>query len=217
MGKDYSYILFDLDGTLTDSGPGIKNGFKYTLERFGIEIPPDDQLGKFVGPPLSESFGNILGFSKEDTVKAISVYREYYFDKGVYENEVYPGIRELLEKICASGKKLILATSKAEHGTNIVLDHFDLRKYFSFVSCSTENGRITKTDVIRYAIERCRIEDLSRAVMIGDRKYDIESAKETGLESIGVLYGYGSREELENAGATYIASVPEDILRILGL
>ena len=217
MKKDYTYILFDLDGTLTDSGPGIKNGFKYTFERFGMEIPSDDQLGKFVGPPLSESFGKIIGLNEEDTKKAISIYREYYFDKGVYENEVYPGIRELLEKLNAAGKKLIIATSKAEHGTNIVLDHFDLRKNFSFVSSSTENGRVTKTDVIRYAIEQCHIDDLSSAVMIGDRKYDIESAKETGLDSIGVLYGYGDREEHMKAGATYIAETPEKIAEILGL
>ena len=217
MKKDYTYILFDLDGTLTDSGPGIKNGFRYTLERFGREILSDEQLGQFVGPPLNESFGKILGFSEEETVKAISVYREYYFDKGVYENEVYPGIRELLERINAAGKKLIIATSKAEHGANIVLDHFDLRKYFSFVSCATETGRITKTDVIRYAIEQCHIDDLSKAVMIGDRKYDIGSATETGLDSIGVLYGYGDRDEHEKAGATYIAETPEEIARILGI
>ena len=210
--KNYSYILFDLDGTLTDSGPGIINSFELTLKRLGITVEDKDQLRKFVGPPLEESFGKTLGLSPDETNRAIEIYREYYFDKGVYDNTVYPGIPELLQSLSEQGKKLAIATSKGIEGTNIVLKHFALDKYFDVVATADHENRKTKIDVMKYAIDQCKISDLSEVVMIGDRHYDINAAKSLGADSIGVLYGYGDRNELEKAGATFIATCPQDIL-----
>ena len=214
MGK-YEYILFDLDGTLTDSGPGIMNGFAYAVEKMGGQVEDKSHFKRFVGPPLTVSFG-ILGYSGEDIDKAITIYREYYNNMGgCFENEVYPGIEDILTKLRAAGKKLIVATSKNAHGTKVVLEHFGLDKYFDFVSASNDTDRQRKIDVIRYALEQNGITDLKSAIMVGDRRYDIEASAEVGLDSIGVLYGYGSREELTNAGATYIAETTEDIGKLI--
>ena len=210
----YDYILFDLDGTLTDSGPGIMNGFEYALGKMGIEIPDRSSLRKFVGPPLGDSFEKTLGFSPEDAAKGIAFYREYYADKGVYENDVYPGVFELLDKLKASGKKMIVATTKAELMANVVMDHFGLRKYFDLMVASNNTDRKNKIDVLKYAIENGGV-DVEKAVMIGDRFYDVTGASHFGIDSVGVLYGYGSRQELEDAGATYIAETVENLSEIL--
>ena len=210
----YDYILFDLDGTLTDSGPGIMNGFEYALGKMGIDIPDRSSLRKFVGPPLGDSFEKTLGFSPEDAAKGIAFYREYYADKGVYENDVYPGVFELLDKLKASGKKMIVATTKAELMANVVMDHFGLRKYFDLMVASNNTDRKNKIDVLKYAIENGGV-DIEKAVMIGDRFYDVTGASHFGIDSVGVLYGYGSRQELVDAGATYIAETVEDLNGIL--
>ena len=210
----YDYILFDLDGTLTDSGPGIMNGFEYSLGKMGVEYPGRDYLKQFVGPPLGDSFEKTLGFSPEDAAKGIAFYREYYADKGVYENDVYPGVFELLDKLKASGKKMIVATTKAELMANVVMDHFGLRKYFDLMVASNNTDRKNKIDVLKYAIENGGV-DTAKAVMIGDRFYDVTGASHFGIDSVGVLYGYGSRQELEDAGATYIAETVENLSEIL--
>ena len=210
----YDYILFDLDGTLTDSGPGIMKGFEYALGKMGIEVPDRSSLRKFVGPPLGDSFEKTLGFSPEDAAKGIAFYREYYADKGVYENDVYPGVFELLDKLKASGKKMIVATTKAELMANVVMDHFGLRKYFDLMVASNNTDRKNKIDVLKYAIENGGV-DIGKAVMIGDRFYDVTGASHFGIDSVGVLYGYGSRQELEDAGATYIAETVDDLNGIL--
>ena len=210
----YDYILFDLDGTLTDSGPGIMNGFEYSLGKMGVEYPGRDYLKQFVGPPLGDSFEKTLGFSPEDAAKGIAFYREYYADKGVYENDVYPGVFELLDKLKASGKKMIVATTKAELMANVVMDHFGLRKYFDLMVASNNTDRKNKIDVLKYAIENGNV-DTAKAVMIGDRFYDVTGALHFGIDSVGLLYGYGSRQELEDAGATYIAETVENLSEIL--
>ena len=210
----YEHILFDLDGTLTDSGPGIMNGFEYSLEKMGFEYPDRDFLKQFVGPPLSESFEGKLGFSPDDAARGIALYKEYYYDKGVYENDVYPGIKELLGKLKASGKKMIVATTKAEQMANVVLDHFGLREYFDLLVATDFVTRLNKIDVLAYAIENAGV-DVSKSVMIGDRHYDITGAAHFGMDSVGVLFGYGSRQELEEAGATYIAETVADLSDIL--
>lgn len=216
MGKNYEYILFDLDGTLTDSGPGIMNAFAYAIEHMGGQAPGKEQLRHFAGPPLKVTFGQILGYSPEDTEKAIGFYREYYNEMGgVFENKVYPGIRELLAELKNAGKHLMVATSKGVHGTTTVLDHFDLRRYFDFVSAAENQDRAQKTERIRCALEACGIKDLSLAVMIGDRENDIDAANQIGIDSIGVLYGYGDREELVSAGATYLAETAEEVRNLL--
>ncbi|MCR4762698.1 MAG: HAD hydrolase-like protein [Lachnospiraceae bacterium] len=216
MAKPYSYILFDLDGTLTDSGPGIMNGFSYAIEKMGGKVPDISQLRRFVGPPLKDSFGRALGYSPEDTDKAIALYRYYYNTQGgVLENAVYPGVEQLLSDLKDRGKTLIVATSKSALGTNTVLTHFGLGKYFDFVATADDQSRPHKSDVIRYALEECRIADKSLAVMIGDRENDVTAANEVGIDSIGVLYGYGDKDELTSAGATYLAESVFDIRSLI--
>lgn len=207
------YILFDLDGTLTDPGIGITNSVMYALKKFNIEVADRTQLYKFIGPPLLYSFQTYYGFSETDSALAVQYYREYFKDRGLYENEVYDGIPELLGKLKEKGYKLVLATSKPEVYAVEILKHFGLYDYFDFAAGATmDSTRSKKADVIAYALDSCGIKDLSTAIMIGDREHDILGAKQTGLASIGVLYGYGNREEFEAAGATYIAETPADIL-----
>lgn len=212
----YQNILFDLDGTLTDPGIGITNSAMYALEKWNIKVAERSELYKFIGPPLRDSFMNFYGFSEEQAKEAIVYYREYFKDKGIFENEVYPGIVELLQQLKASGKKIVLATSKPEEFAIRILKHFELFDYFDFVGGAYMDGiRNKKGEVIQYALESAGITDLSTTVMIGDREHDIIGAKENGLDSIGVLFGYGSREELTEAGATYIAETVGDILKFL--
>lgn len=211
--KNYDYLLFDLDGTLTDPGEGITNSVMHALGKWGIEVKDRRELYSFIGPPLSVSFKKFYGFSEDDALKCVEYYREYFRNKGIFENKLYDGIESLLGELKKSGKILILATSKPEIFAKRILDHFDLTKYFDFVAgASMDESRNKKADVIRYALDLAQITDLSRAIMIGDRDQDILGAKATGLDSLGVLYGYGDREELEGAGATYIAETVEDIL-----
>lgn len=212
----YDYIFFDLDGTLTDPVMGITNSVMYALKKFNIEVDDRKELYKFIGPPLKDGFMNYYGFSEREAVAAVEYYRENFRVKGLFENEVYDGTVALLEKIKQAGKKIILATSKPEEFALIILKHFDLFKYFDLVCGATfDEKRSEKPQVIEYAINKLRICDTSRCVMIGDRKYDIEGAKCFKMDSIGVTYGYGSREELENEGATHIVDRQLDILKLL--
>ena len=216
LKADYEYIFFDLDGTLTDSGPGIVNGFVYAVTKMGGQVEDKEQFKRFIGPPLRDSFGRVLGYAGEDLQKAISFYREYYNEMGgVLENEVYPGIESLLKKLKDSGKTLVVATSKGANGAEVVLEHFGLKKYFDFVATANDTDRQEKNDVIIYALEHYNITDTSKVVMIGDRENDCLAAKEVGIDSIGVLYGYGDEIELSDAGAAYLAKTPKDIEEIL--
>ena len=212
----FDTILFDLDGTLTDPGEGITNSVAYALEKYDIKVEDKKELYKFIGPPLKDSFMKYYGFSEEEAIKAIEYYRERFRDIGIFENEVYEGIEDMLKVICDSGKKIVLATSKPEEFAVRILEHFELKKYFTFVAgASMDSSRSKKGDVIAYAISLCEGFDKNTAVMIGDREHDIIGAKENGLKSIGVLYGYGSEKELKSCGADYIVSTPEDILKLI--
>ena len=212
----YDIILFDLDGTLTDPGIGITNSVAHALAHWNIEVSDRAELYKFIGPPLSDSFMHYYGFSEEDAIHAIAVYREYFSVKGLYENEVYPGIPELLKSLKAQGKTVVLATSKPEKFAVEILRHFGLYDYFDIIAgASMDESRNKKADVIAYAISQMNAPDLSHVIMIGDREHDILGAKQMGIDSIGVLYGYGDRPEHEKAGATYIAEKVEDILPLL--
>ena len=212
----YDIILFDLDGTLTDPGIGITNSVAHALAHWNIEVADRAELYKFIGPPLSDSFMRYYGFSEEDAIHAIAVYREYFSVKGLYENEVYPGIPELLESLKAQGKTVVLATSKPEKFAVEILRHFGLYDYFDIIAgARMDESRNKKADVIAYAISQMKNPDLSRMIMIGDREHDILGAKQIGIDSIGVLYGYGDRAEHEKAGATYIAEKVKDILPML--
>ncbi|MFR5876899.1 MAG: HAD family hydrolase [Eubacterium sp.] len=212
----YKYILFDLDGTLTDSQEGIINSIKYALKKFDIIETDFYKLKKFLGPPLIDSFKIYYDFSDEAANEAVSFYREYFNSKGIYENKIYNGIIDLLEKLCDYGCKLIVATSKPEPFTFKILDYFDLLKYFTFVAGSNmDNTRKDKEEIIKYVLKNCDINDLSETVMIGDRKHDIIGAGKAGIDSIGVLYGYGNVKELNEAGATHIAVNTDEIYNII--
>lgn len=212
----FDTILFDLDGTLTDPGGGITNSVAYALRKFGIETQDKRELYKFIGPPLRDSFMKYYSFTEDDALKAIEYYREYFRDTGIFENKVYEGVVDMLEAIYDSGKKIVLATSKPEEFAVRILEHFNLSKYFTVVAgASMDSSRSKKGDVIAYALLMCGDIDKASAVMIGDREHDIIGAKENALASIGVLYGYGSEEELQNSGADYIVSSPEDILKLI--
>lgn len=211
----FNTVLFDLDGTLTDPAEGITNSVAYALGRYGITVEDKRSLNCFIGPPLNDSFMKYYGFTAEKAMKAIWVYREYFRDRGIFENEVYEGVNELLGKIRASDRKIVLATSKPEEFAVRILEHFDLMKYFDVVAgASMDEKRNKKGDVIKYAMEKGGFSS-ENAVMIGDREHDIYGAKENGLPSIGVLYGYGDREELEKAGADFIAETVADIYELL--
>lgn len=214
--KKYDVILFDLDGTLTDPGTGITNSVMHALKKYGIEVEDRAQLYKFIGPPLHESFEKYYGFSREEAMQAVEYYREYYKVKGIYENLLYDGIENLLKKLFENGKKIILATSKPEVFAKEILRHFGIEKYFYYVAGSNLDGsRTLKAEVIGYALESAEITDKSGAVMVGDREHDIIGAKKIGLDSAGVLFGYGSREELEAAGADFIAESVSDIEKFI--
>lgn len=212
----FEYVLFDLDGTLTDPAIGITNSIMYALKKFGIEVCDRSELYKFIGPPLWDSFEEHYGLSKDESNKAVEYYREYYRDKGIFENFVYDGIENLLKELKRNDRTLIVATSKPEVFAKQILDHFDLSKYFTFIAGSNLDGtRIKKSEVIRYAFHNCDIKNYSNSVMIGDRKHDIIGAKELGISSIGVLFGYGGKEELEEAGANFIVNEVGEIKEII--
>ena len=213
----YETVLFDLDGTLTDPAIGITNAIIYALKKYGIEVSERSELFKFIGPPLAESFERYYGFSTEQARTAVEYFREYYRDGGLFENQVYPGVAELLLQLKEANKTLIVATSKPEAFARQILEHFDLAKYFTYIAGSNMDGtRVKKREVIEYALAACQITDLQRAVMIGDREHDVIGAKQAGIAVVGVLFGYGSRSELEKAGADYIVEAVEDIAVIAG-
>lgn len=211
--RRFDTVLFDLDGTLTDNGEGITNSVAYALRRFGIEPPPREELNKFVGPPLRDRFVELY-VGEENGDLAVKYYREYYRPHGIFENVVYDGIPELLAALKEAGCTLAMATSKPKIFAKKIADHFDLTQYFTIIAGSNLEGtRIKKADVIRYCLHRLGDPDPSTVLMVGDREHDILGAKAVGLPAVGVTYGYGSREELETAGAIAIADTPSDILK----
>lgn len=206
-------ILFDLDGTLTDSGEGIINCVQMTLERFGLPVPSREQLRSVVGPPLGDSFVR-LGVPKTRVEEAIEIFRSRYNPIGKYENHPYPGIRALLENLNAQGHRLFVATSKPEVTAREVLEHFDLANYFQGIcGASYDETRVSKSDVIAFLMEQNgRAED---AVMVGDTAFDVIGAAAHGIPTIGVAWGYGQAEDMKKAGAAAIAETPEELLELL--
>ena len=199
-----THILFDLDGTLTDPMVGITKSVQHALSSYGIQEPDLRALCPFIGPPLKESFMKYYGFSQEKAQEAIGRYREYFADKGIFENRVYEGIPQMLDRLKDRGCRLFVATSKPEVQALRVLEHFELAGYFEHI-CGAPLGNedgARKADVVRRALGYA--EDASSVVMVGDRRHDVEGARENGIPCIGVLYGYGSREELAVAGASFI-------------
>ena len=208
--------LFDLDGTLTEPGEGITNSVMYALDKFGIHETDREALYRFIGPPLLDSFMQFYGMPQAQAERAVAAYREYFSVKGLFENRVYDGVPALLQSLWDQGKTLAVATSKPEVFTLRILDKFDLSKYFHYVgAASLDSSRSQKADVIRYTLHLCGNPAPDTVVMIGDRKHDILGAAQNGIQSVGVLYGYGDRPELETAGADAIAQSVEQLRSIL--
>ncbi|MBE6623345.1 MAG: HAD family hydrolase [Ruminococcaceae bacterium] len=214
----YQHIIFDLDGTLTDSGPGIRNAVRHALKKYGIEENDTEKLNRFIGPPLYDSFMRFYGISEKEAAKGENYFREYYRDTGIFENSVYDGIINCLETLNESGVKLYIATSKPDFMAERVLCHFDLKKYFTDVcGADIENGRCSKKDVLALLLNNNPEINCENAVMVGDREHDIFGAENFGIKGIGVLWGYGSEKELKDAGAAFISETPEKLYKyILG-
>jgi phosphoglycolate phosphatase len=216
VNNNFEYILFDLDGTITDSGEGITKSVQYALKSFDISVDNLEDLNKFIGPPLKDSFKKYYNFDDEKAELGLKKYREYYADKGIFENNLYDGIVELLDTLVKNNKKIILATSKPEVYAKQILKYFKIDKYFNFVAGSDfEETRVKKGDVIKYALEGAKVSELSKVIMVGDREHDIIGAKENNIKSIGVLYGYGDVVELTQARAEYIVKTPNELLNNL--
>lgn len=214
----YTHIFFDLDGTLTDPKEGITNSVAYALASFGIHADPD-RLTPFIGPPLIDSFMEFYHFDLPTAQKAVEKYREYFSRRGIFENRIFPGTQPLLAQLKSQGKTVCLATSKPEVFARQILEHFHMDDYFDEIVGSCLDGTRTKKgevigEIFTRLEENCP--DKARCVMVGDRLHDIQGARENGLDSIGVTFGYGSLEELQQAGATHIAPSFEELARLLG-
>ena len=212
----YDIILFDLDGTLSDSGPGIMHSVRYALAKYGITGESEEKLRRFVGPPMIESFMKLYGFSHEQAVQALAYYREDYLAGAIFMNTPYEGMEETLRALKARGKVLAAATGKPTLMAEKVLRHFGWEEYFSFIAGATmDEARSEKHDIINFALEALGAPDRSRVLMVGDRDNDVIGAQKACVDCCGVLFGYGSREELEGAGAKYLIERPEELLGIV--
>ncbi len=210
-------ILFDLDGTLTDPRIGITRSVAHALRSYGIEVEDTDSLTPFIGPPLLDSFPRFYGFSREQSLEAIERYREYFSVTGIFENEVYDGVPAMLDELKRAGFRLVVATSKPEPFARQIVEHFGLAPLLDHVCGSAMDERIrgTKAEVIEYALETAGVSDRREAVMVGDRRHDVEGAHACGLKCVGVLFGYGSREELEKARADALAADVHELTELL--
>ncbi|CVI73201.1 5'-nucleotidase [Clostridiales bacterium CHKCI001] len=212
------YILFDLDGTLTDPMVGITKSAQYALKKFGIEVTDHKSLSFFIGPPLRDSFCQYYGMTQEEAGKAIQYYREYYKPIGIFENELYEGIEQMLIHLKKEGHAIVLATSKPEVFAKQILEYFQIETYFDFVAGSDlEETRVKKAEIIQYAMEQFPADSEMEVVMVGDRCYDIEGARQSGICAGAVTYGYGSVQELEKAKPDWmVATVKELEQRLCG-
>ncbi len=211
--KDYDFYLFDFDGTLCDTTEGIFNSIIYSLDCYGIKETDLKKLEFFVGPPLFESYKTVYGVSDEDAKYLIEKYRERYKTKAAEESRIYDDIKNMLEALKARGKKIAVASSKPKLFVDEISQYHDIYKYYDFVSAETfKNNHSSKKELINACLEYFGNPDKSKVIMVGDRFYDIDGAKASGVDSAGAVYGFGTEEELRNAGATYILHSPNDLL-----
>ncbi len=217
MADQFQVVLFDLDGTLTDSGPGIFNCLEYALDDQGVSYPDRDAMRSFLGPPLAVTFRDQFGMTDSQITAALKKYRERYHDIGLFENSVYPGIPELLAQLQASNIRMVTATSKPEYSATRILQHFELDQYFEFIGAAALDGsRDSKSLVIKHTLQATGFHPESHSmIMIGDRHHDVHGAKEHGIDTIGVLWGYGDAAELESAGVVDLAADPGALGRLL--
>ena len=207
---DLEAICVDLDGTLTDPKIGITGCIRYALGKLDIPSPPTDELTQYIGPPLHESFIELTG-NKADADAALAHYRERYGKTGMYENSVYPGIIEAVSSLHAAGHRLFVATSKAAVYAGRIIDHYGFGDYFERVFGSELDGtRADKTDLLAHVLGETGVAP-DKTIMIGDRRFDITGARNNGITAVGVLYGYGSHEELTGAGAHHLCATPGEV------
>ena len=200
-----------------DTSEGVFNSFRHVISAFNLETPSPETFHSMIGPSLVDSFKNVFHFPDEEVHKAMAKYREYYLDKGMFQVRVYDGLEELLKRLTENGCSLYTATCKPEPYARSILKHLNLDRYFTFIGGSDveEVLRIKKVDIINYVIGEAGIKDKSSCIMIGDRKFDIEGAKQAGIASVGILYGFGDRAEMEECGADYIEESPESLGKLL--
>lgn len=215
---NYKYIVFDLDGTLSDPYVGITNSVKYSMKKMGREIPDGFDLSLFIGPPLYFSFEEFFCMSKEDSAVAVDFFREYYNEKGLYENVIYDGISSLLQSIKDGGGVALVGTSKPQIFAERVLHDIGIYEYFDEISgADMSESHSSKEHIIRRALELAGVNEseYSKCLMVGDRRFDIEGANLCGIHSVGVTWGYGSKEELVGEGATFTADTPKELSKII--
>ena len=212
----FEHVIFDLDGTLTNPALGITNSIIYALKKMDVEPPEREKLYCCIGPPLIGCFESLFNMSRQEAERALALYREYFSVTGLFENEVYEGIDDLLASLCKSNKKIYLATSKPEEFATEILKHFDLYKYFTFVAGNTlSEDRPKKLDVLKYLLKTYPEISAENSVMIGDTAYDAAGSRDAGLDCIGVLYGFGSREDFEREGAKHIVTSVSELKNLL--
>jgi len=215
MNYKYDAVFFDFDGTIADTGEGIFHSVKYAIEKMGFPPLPDDRLRTFIGPPVFESFRRELPMSDEQAAEAVEKYRERYSESGIFRLRVYDGIENLIKELKNSGIKVAIASSKPEKFVMRLIDYLNISSLIDFIAApESDKAPEGKTVLVERAVNHFGV-DKSRALMVGDRYFDIDGANGAGIESIGVTFGYGSREELENAGSTYLADNTEDIRKII--
>lgn len=216
----YDIIAFDLDGTLTDPSDGLIAGFVYCFKKLGIPYSSREDLRKYIGPSLFEEWQRDFGMTPDEANDAIEVFREYYNIYGWWDNKIYPGITELLERLLSRGKRIILATSKPEDTAKKVLKLFGLTKYFEFIGGAGSHKKDRKWEVLEYSLTSAGVSmenksALSRCILVGDRCYDAEGARICGIDSLGVLWGHGSDGEMNTSGFTRLARNTEEAFKIL--
>jgi len=210
----WQHLFFDLDCTITDSAPGISNSIIYARKKWGLEPGTNADYLKFIGPPMPQSYEEFRGFSHEDAVRFLEDYREYFSERGLFENDVYPGVLPLLRDLKAAGKTLYIATTKPTGFSERIAERFGFASFFDMISGSDMTRDNTKYDVIRNARDACHA-DMSDAVMVGDKSHDVEGAHEHGIPCIGVTWGFGGRDELASAGADYIVDDAAELRALL--
>ena len=211
----FKYLLFDLDGTLTDSQEGLFKSFQYALSAYGIDEQDPENLKRFIGPPAHYAFCEFYNFSEKDAICAVEVFRERFSTKGIYENKLYPGVFDMLKNLKEQGKIIALATAKPEHFAKIVIDYFDIAQFFDCVVGATmDNKDHSKVNIINKVLDNINA-DLNQSVMIGDRKFDIEAAKLCGIKTLGAEYGYAPQGELVECGADFLVSSTKELEMLL--
>ncbi len=213
---NFSHIIFDLDGTLTDNTLGIKNSLRYALQKMHYNPIPDHLPDEFIGPPLQWGFKNLFGMSEKNTELAVEYFREYYSENGWHENVPYPGISEMLEELSFAGKQMYVATSKLEKFAIKIIQHFEFDKYILQLKGADYGGaKATKATIISELMNSRQLVPSKEIVMVGDTVFDIEGGKENGLSTIAVNYGFGKEEELKAANPDYFVEDVEELYEIL--